>query len=44
MTDSLRDPEELLDIDGGPDDDIEAWIPTPDMEDQARFFNGDVDQ
>jgi|HubBroStandDraft_1064217.scaffolds.fasta_scaffold523104_1 hypothetical protein len=37
--DAADDPVELLDIDGGPDDDMGEWIPTPDMEDQARFFN-----
>jgi hypothetical protein len=39
ISDSLDDPVELLDIDGGPHDDAGEWIPTPDMEDQARFFN-----
>jgi hypothetical protein len=43
MTDSLNDPVELLDVDGGPDDDMGEWIPTPDMEDQARCFHDDVD-
>jgi hypothetical protein len=43
MTDSVHDQVELLDVDGGPGDDIGEWVPTPDMEDQARFFNDDVD-
>ena len=42
MTDSL-DAVELLDIDGGPDDDMGEWVPTPDMEAQAAFFNDNVD-
>jgi hypothetical protein len=44
MTDPADDQIELLDIDGGPDDDMGKWIPTLDMEDQARFFNDGVDQ
>lgn len=43
MTDSVDDPVELLDVDGGPGDDMGEWIPTPDMEDQARLFNDGVD-
>jgi len=39
MTDSRDEPIELLDVDGGPEGDMGEWIPTPDMEDEARFFN-----
>jgi hypothetical protein len=42
MTSSHDGPVELLDIDGGPGHDMGEWTPTPDMEDQAHFFNDGV--
>jgi hypothetical protein len=40
MTDPADDQVELLEVDCGPADDMGEWIPPPDMENQARFFNG----
>jgi hypothetical protein len=42
MTATVADSVELLDVDGGTDDDVGEWTPTPDMEDEARFFNDDA--